>query len=87
MLLHGFDKRIGINDATAHTSRFGRYPAVRSMFLVLLQNKFAALTLVEVPKFRIPSLHLLEKMQYGLSLVRKIHFRVQVHIDVKVITQ
>ena len=87
MLLHGFNQRIGINDSAAHSARLRCNPTIRTVLLVLFENEFTSFSLVEVTKFWISSLHLFEKMQDRLALIRKIHFRMQVHIDVKVVTQ
>jgi hypothetical protein len=57
------------------------------MGLIFLQNELTAFALIEMSHLGVPSLQLLEVMQNRFPRTRKIHLRVEMCVDIKVVTQ
>ena len=85
VLVVGVLEGFGIDVAGGQAPGLDRQAAVRLLLLVPLEDEVAPLARGEVAEFGEPLLHLLEKVEHGISAGGELHLGVQVDVDVELV--
>ena len=87
MLFEGIFHGFWINVSGTDAPTLDRRSAVATTILVLFQDKFPPVAIVEIAHRGVTLLNLLEEMQYRLAALGEVHFSVEVDVQVIIIAQ